>query len=66
MEQLWQSQQFIFMSITLQTKHTCIINENIWEPAKAAGVDTRTLGNDLSPIRNTSHNVRNNYDRQNI
>ena len=64
MEQLRQSQQFIFMSITLQTKQTCIINENIWEPAEAAGFDTQTLRNNLGPIRNTSNNVRNNYDSQ--
>jgi hypothetical protein len=39
------------MSITLQTKQNCIINENIWEPAKAARVDTQTLGNDLGPLK---------------
>src|SRR6267154_1695907 len=65
MEQLRQSKYFIYMSITFQTKQTCIIIENIREPAKATGVDIRTLGNSLGPHGNTSHDVRNNYNSRN-
>ncbi len=55
------------MSITWETKQTCIIIiENIWKPANGTGIDIQNLGNDLGPLRNTSHNVRNNYDSQNI
>ena len=53
------------MSITLDTKQTCIIIENIREVANETGVDIRTLGNNLGPHGNTSHNVKNNYDSQN-
>jgi hypothetical protein len=49
-------------NITLQAKYTCIINGNIREPAEATGVDIRTLGTDLGPLRNMSNHVRNNYD----
>ena len=54
------------MNITLQCKYTSPNIENIWEPAETTGVDIQALGNDLGPLRNTSHDVKNNYDSLNI
>jgi hypothetical protein len=53
------------MSITLETKQSCIIIENIQEPANGTGVDIHALRNGLGPYISTSHNARNNYDHHN-
>jgi len=46
--------------IALQAKPRCVIIENIWELAKATGVDIRTLGNSLSLPGNISNDLKNN------